>query len=414
MELIRKNIDFIIFALPRWDAVYSSGTYSTAKELSKNNRVFYIDHPFTFKDYKTGKDTKDIEIRKDALTKNINIFRKVEGLNNNFTAVTPPLMYPVNFLPEGIFYDFFYKLNDRKLYGVIRRIISEFNVKNFVFVNSYDPFYTNSFPADFKPLLSIYKTSDDISQADYTAKHGVRLENELCKKADFVLATSRELTRKKIPVNPDTVFFPNAANVELFSKALFGNFEKPPELTPINTKIIGYSGALSTRLDYSLFKKIAQFHKDKTLVMMGNKNNPDYKYVGIEELPNVVFTGSKKLEELPAYLKYFDCAIIPFEKSVLTKSIYPLKLNEYLAAGCPVVSTDFAELPEFENVISIAKNDDEFLNLIDFEINNDSMDKKMFRNKIASGNSWSARVEQLWEIVKKYLSRKNIYINDVS
>lgn len=410
MELKRSEIDFIIFALPRWDAIYSSGTYSTAKEIARNNRVFYIDHPFTYKDYKTGKHTKDIIIRKEALTKRKNIFRKVEGVPELFTAVTPPLMYPINFLPEGFIYNFMYKLNDRKLYKTIKRILIEYNVNNFIYINSYDPFYCNTFPETFKPLLNIYKTSDDISQAEYTARHGVRLENEQAKKADLVLATSRELTKKMLAQNLNSVFFPNAANVELFSTALFEDLPKPRELEGIKTKIIGYSGALSTRLDYELFKKIAEYHKDKTLVLIGSKDNPYYRKVGLEEMDNVVFCGSMKLEKLPSYLKYFDCAIIPFEKSLLTKSIYPLKLNEYLAAGCPVVVTDFAPLPEFESVISIAKDSDEFVRLIDEEINTDNKEKKLARNRLASENSWSSRVEQLWVLISENLKNKEIYV----
>jgi len=410
MELKRSEIDFIIFALPRWDAIYSSGTYSTAKEIAVKNRVFYIDHPFTYKDYKNGKETNDIIIRKEALKSGKNIFRKVEGVPELFTAVTPPLMYPINFLPEGFIYNFFYKLNDNKLYKTIRKIIEEHNVKNFIFINSYDPFYCNTFPGAFKPLLNIYKTSDDISQADYTARHGVRLENEQAKKADLVIATSIELTKKMLVQNPNSEFFPNAANVELFSTALYEDLPKPKELEAIKTKIIGYSGALSTRLDYELFRKTAEYHKDKTLVLLGSKDNPHYRNVGLEEMENVVFCGSMKLEKLPSYLKYFDCAIIPFEKTLLTKSIYPLKLNEYLAAGCPVVVTDFAPLPEFESVISIAKDDDEFVRLIDVEINGDSKEKKLERNKLASGNSWSARVEQLWNIIIRNLKLKEINV----
>lgn len=410
MELKKNEIDFIIFALPRWDAIYSSGTYSTAKEIALKNRVFYIDHPFTYKDFKNGKETNDIIIRKEALKSGINIFRKVDEAPGLFTAVTPPLMYPINFLPDGFLYNFMYKLNDNKLYKTILKIIEEHSVKNFIFINSYDPFYCNTFPDSFQPLLNIYKTSDDISQADYTARHGIRLENEQAKKADLVIATSIELTKKMLVQNPNSEFFPNAANVELFSTALFEDLPKPKELEGIKTKIIGYSGALSTRLDYELFKKTAEYHKDKTLVLLGSKDNPHYRNVGLEEMDNVVFCGSMKLEKLPSYLKYFDCAIIPFEKTLLTKSIYPLKLNEYLAAGCPVVVTDFAPLPEFESVISIAKNDDEFVRLIDEEIKNDSNNKKLERNKLASGNSWSARVEQLWDIIIKNLEKKNINV----
>jgi len=68
----------------------------------------------------------------------------------------------------------------------------------------------------------------------------------------------------------------------------------------------------------------------------------------------VVFYGPKKVQDLPAYLKTFSLGIIPFIKNQFTKGIYPLKINEYLAAGIPVVSTNFGYLEDFETIINIA------------------------------------------------------------
>lgn len=404
-----EDYDIIFFARPRWDAIYSSGTYYTAKLLSKTNRVFYIDHPYTFKEYFNIKRPEEKKIRKSALWHGKDIYTKVDGLSDNFTAVTPRLTLPINFLLPGVLYDFFYKINDKIVYNVIKRIISDFNVEKFIYINSFDPYYGLTFPSDFKPDIFIYKTSDDISQEVYTAKHGLRLENEMIKRADIVLATSTELKKLKSELSDNVKYLPNSADVELFKKAHHEDLPIPAELQNINTKIIGYMGALSTRLDYQLFRKVAEYHKDKTLVLVGSKDNEDYQYVGLEEMSNVIFTGPKKIEELPNYLKHFDCTIIPFEKSRLTKSIYPLKLNEYLAGGKPVVMTNFTELDEFKDVTHIANDDEEFVKMIDHAIENDSIEKREARILVASGNSWEIRVQQLKDIVTEYAEERKIY-----
>ena len=49
-----------------------------------------------------------------------------------------------------------------------------------------------------------------------------------------------------------------------------------------------------------------------------------------------------------------DAAVIPFVHSPQTRAIYPLKLNEYLAAGLPVVATPFADMSGFEDLVRLA------------------------------------------------------------
>jgi len=53
MDKIEEK-DIVILALARWDAPYSSTAFSIAQELSKKNRVFYIDNPFTIRDVARG------------------------------------------------------------------------------------------------------------------------------------------------------------------------------------------------------------------------------------------------------------------------------------------------------------------------------------------------------------------------
>ena len=111
-------------------------------------------------------------------------------------------------------------------------------------------------------------------------------------------------------------------------------FEKPEAIKDIDKPIIGFIGNLDDRrIDFPLIKKIAERNPDKHVVLVGPVNSPKLAALGIDQLPNVTLGGSQPITELPSWLQNFSCAIIPFEKNRLTRSIYPLKINEYLAAG---------------------------------------------------------------------------------
>lgn len=402
----KNTFDIIEFALPRWEGTYSSTSFSLAKELSKNNRVFYIDNPFTYKDYVGLRKSRLINKRKDALLRGKNNYFPIDENYPLLTGVVTRLTLPVNFLKKGLLYNNLSKINDKILFSAIRKLIKDYNIKNFIYLNSFNPFYGIYFPKDIKPYLKIYQTVDEIRGEPYIARHGVYLEEEIIKNYDFTLTTSKELARLKSLISKNVYYLPNAADINIFKKALEPDITKPDELKNINKKIIGYTGNIGLRLDYELLKKIALRHSDKVLLMVGPKDKLHFKDNGLDKLENVIFTGSKSINELPAYLKYIDCAIIPFERTELTKSIYPLKINEYLAAGKPVVLTDFSDLSEFSEVSYISKTDEEFLNNISTAIESDSKEKTLQRVKTAEGNTWGSRVIQFWNITEEYLNNK--------
>jgi glycosyltransferase involved in cell wall biosynthesis len=103
---------------------------------------------------------------------------------------------------------------------------------------------------------------------------------------------------------------------------------------------------------------------------------------------------------LPAYLQHFDCCIIPYKVNKLTASIYPLKINEYLAAGKPVVSTHFSDdIYTFRDHAFIAETHDQFIRMIDVAIEENNSTKKIARIAAAQANSWEKRVKEFWDIV---------------
>jgi glycosyltransferase involved in cell wall biosynthesis len=202
---------------------------------------------------------------------------------------------------------------------------------------------------------------------------------------------------------------PNAANVNLFRQAMKESLPVPPEIAALNgKKVICYTGNICQRLDYELLKKVALFHGDKILLMVGPMARKDYETSGLSKLPNVVFTGPKKIHELPAYLQHSHCCIIPFLCNQLTKSIYPLKINEYLSAGKPVVTTNFSEdILSFQDVADVSKNHTEFVNLIEKAIGEDSDSAKIERMLFSSSNNWEARAHHFIDLTVEFLKHND-------
>jgi len=399
---MNRQCDIVCFSLSRWDSAISSPALSLAKEFAKNNRVFFIEHPFSWKDFFAERKSQQIKWRKKALLTGKDIYANPPSLPSSLTIVTPRLTIPINFLPPGFLYNQLAAINDKIVLKAIRSTIKDFGIKNFIYVNFFDPYFVQKLPSDIRPLRTIYQSMDDISQVAYSNRHGTRLEERIIRNFDYTLCTSKELTRLKSAFSKNVYFHPNAADIDIFRKAATEVLPKPPELEGITQKIIGYTGSIEYRSDFELLKKVAEYHKDKILFFVGPIQGNEYKEVGLDKMPNVIFAGPRKITELPNYLQYFDCVLIPFRKNTLTRSIYPLKINEYLAAGKPVIATHFSEdIYTFRDVAYVVDSHEEFLTTIDkaIEENNEALKQK--RMAVAEENTWEARVARFWEIVEQ-------------
>ena len=402
-------MDIIMLALPRWDGPYSSTAFSMAKELARKNRVFYIDNPFTLKDLASGMNSPQVRRRIRSLMLWKSSITDFGDNDRQLVCVTPPPALPVNFLPPGFGYDAVSGLNDLVFFRAMQQLMTRFNITDFIFVNVYNPFYGRQFPKWFKPRSFIYYSVDNIAKSAYVNKHGPRLEREMMRRADLTLTTSRELWNQARRLTSNAHYLPNAADIGLFLRKTPINIERPAELTQVSTPVIVYTGHIDIRLDYDLVRAILARHPDKTLLMVGPHSISKELYDELKAYPNMLFVGAKRLSELPAYLYHSHCAIIPFKCDELTMSIYPLKVNEYLAAGLPVVSTSFSEdIRAFGDVVEIGASEAEFCDKITAMIGNDHEDVRSARIKVASGNNWENRAQRFWEIVERSLATAHL------
>lgn len=390
----------ILFSTSRWDQDLSSAAISLAKEFSKDHRVFFVDQPYTLKDAVTGFRDPRVRSKWRAFLFGSSVYRYVMPSNKNLIAVTPLITLPINWLPEGFLYRMLAAFNNWLFSRTMVRIIREHKLKKYMIFNSYNPFYGVNLPRSVQPTLYIYQSRDNIKESQYVNRHGVALEKKAARRADLRLATSQGLVDALTTPEYPFILLPNAADVELFSKASVDPVEVPQEVVHVSKPVIGYVGNICLRIDYDLLYKIAVAFPSWTLLLVGPRNDSEHHTYNFESLKNVVFAGRKKLNELPGYLSTVDCAILPFKINALTRSIYPLKINEYLAAGKPVVSTAFSpDIESFNGLVFLGKDHDTFLKNIRKAVETNDESKKCMRMQAAKQNSWSARVKQFWDLV---------------
>ncbi|MEM6831419.1 MAG: glycosyltransferase [Bacteroidota bacterium] len=400
----RSEFSFIIVALSRVDSEYSSTALSIAEELAKNHSVYYVNHPYTYKDLLK-------KVRKDTRLKKMYwrlLFRKIVFEKNDrfgFTSIVVPFVLPINWMPKSWIFDLLHRLNERVVKRSIKLTVRKYRLEKYIFINIFNPYYVGFLPKDFGQAVSIYQSVDNISQNSYTLKHGVRLEKQAVSKADIVFVTSTALSEKMKLLNERTHIIHNAADFTLFHAAVTKS-ARPADVQEITSRIIGYTGNIDDlRIDFQLLKEIALRNKDCTLLLVGPVNSHQFFQLGLDQIENIVSLGPKKIQELPDYLMQMDVLIIPFMCNSLTASIYPLKINEYLAVGKPVVSTRFSkDIESFEKVIEIGNSHTEIFSKID-EFLNQEPDETLVdqRIEVARNNTWASRVDQIWTHIEAYM-----------
>jgi glycosyltransferase involved in cell wall biosynthesis/uncharacterized SAM-binding protein YcdF (DUF218 family) len=251
--------------------------------------------------------------------------------------------------------------------------------------------------------LIIYYCCDNFEASSPGSRRIRKSEDTLLRKADLVFAHSKTLFDRCKQHANDVHVFRYGFNREVFSHA----GETPPDLLSIPRPILGYVGGFHRHVDQDLMLDVAKSHPDKSLVFVG----PLQVEVGeLRSLPNVFFLGQKPHELLPSYIKYFDVALIPYRLNDYTRSVYPTKLNEYLAMGKPVISTKLPEIEYFNqchrSVVSLAETSEAFVGQIQIELDRDNDAQRAFRIGQVAQNAWGEKIESMQRLIRAKLEEK--------
>ncbi|MCK5578566.1 MAG: glycosyltransferase [Planctomycetes bacterium] len=229
----------------------------------------------------------------------------------------------------------------------------------------------------------------------------LELERELLKKADIVFASSQPLSRKKKEINQHTYCLPHGADFDHFNKSL-NDQDIPDDIKKIKKPVLGVVGAVAEWLDWELLKYLVQKHPEWSIVFLGGISyNVDIRPV--KEIKNIYFLGQKDYDDLPRYYRAINVCLLPFLMTDHIKYCNPTRLYEYLSNGKPVVSSDFSSPREVPGeLIKIAASKEEWVRLIEQSLKEDRPELIEQRKRLARGNTWQERVNQLSELIEKH------------
>jgi glycosyltransferase involved in cell wall biosynthesis len=198
-----------------------------------------------------------------------------------------------------------------------------------------------SFSANLPRRVTIYDCMDELSAFRGAPPTLVERERELLAKADIVFTGGVSIWEAKRKLHDNAHAMPSSVDVAHFAQARNGPAD-PSDQASIAHPRLGFYGVIDERFDIDLLREMATQRPDWQFVMIG-------PVVKIDEatLPrqsNIHYLGGKTYDELPHYLAGWDVALMPFAMNESTRFISPTKTPEYLAGGCPVVSTPITDV----------------------------------------------------------------------
>ncbi|WP_298552538.1 glycosyltransferase [uncultured Parabacteroides sp.] len=395
-----QNRDFIITSLQPWDIEIGSTIKNTALEISKTNRVLYINTPMDYSTRLRGSKNKAWIRRMDVIKKQASSIRQIN--KQMWIADCPFCILPVGGLPTTRLFDWINKINNRKIANYIRQITVQLNFNNYIHLIDTDIYRSQYLKEYLNSSLSIYYCRDFVIGESYWKKNGARLEPLLAAKSDIVLANSTHFAERFRQYNCRTFSIETGVNLSLYDGRK--KWLIPEDIKPIPHPIIGYVGTVnSTRLDSNLLLQIAKERPAYNFVFTGPEDEAFSKHP-IHRLPNVYFLGKKQVEVLPAYINSYDVCINPQMVNDITNGNYPLKIDEYLAMGKPVVATSTHTMRDiFSMHTYLPINKDEYLQALDQALKetNDPI-KKEERICFAETHSWGHSVQKIYNIIEQF------------
>ena len=255
-----------------------------------------------------------------------------------------------------------------------------------------------------KSARTIYDWIDDFQVFPFDQTFLQTTHERALNEATLVVSVARRLHQQAAAIRPDAFYLPNGVEYEHFA-----DDSRLPEVDDIDLAwrngkpIAGYYGAIAEWFDYDLLEAVARLRPDWNFLLIGPAHDSSLPERGQSMLgcPNIRWIGQREYGELPAYLRWFDVAMIPFVINEITLATSPLKLYEYFAGGKPVIATPMPECEAFSEV-SIVRNAEEFSRTLDVaKVQGQDPEFQRRLRELGRENSWTSRVKLVRERLER-------------
>lgn len=228
------------------------------------------------------------------------------------------------------------------------------------------------------------------------------LESQTIKIAKMIVINSLSLLDTYRDIHTLIKYFPPPAKLEYYFDSP-SKMKVPEDLYNIPKPIVGFAGTMSKlRIDTKLLDILLSEYPDVSFVFIGNVIADNTYFDILTQRKNFYLLDIKSLEELPPYIAACKVCIIPYNMEIFGKTSYPVKVNEYLALGKPVVTTALPAIKDLgdKGLIYWSNNDNEFCKFIRIaleENNNASLVRRRIRE--ARKNDWQKRIKRFLNIM---------------
>lgn len=364
-----------------WDAELWTNQQHLMSRLAARNRVLFVESLGLRRPRLAGRDIRRIGRR---LRRGIEPPRAVDGLR-----VVSPLVVPVHDRPR------LRALNRRLLRAQVARAARRLGMREPV-LWGYVP-QAEWLVDALRPSQIVYHCVDDIAAQKGVAAAAFRAaEDAFAARADLVLASAPALAARMRTRNPRVLDAPNVADTAAFAAALERGPGDPGLAALPRPRVVFTGAVVATKLDLTLLGALADARPDWSIALVGpvGAGDPETDVSSLAARPNVHLLGARPHDALPAVLREADAALIPYALNDLTRSVFPMKVYEYLAAGLPVAATPLPALEGVEDV-ALAGDAPEMAAALDRLMATDTEAERRARSARAARHSWEERIGEV-------------------
>lgn len=390
---ILQNQDIICFSSIDWDFIWQMPQEIASRLADNGNRVLFVDN--------TGVRTPNVRDASRIWMRLQNWKSGRYGIRHVRTNIDvySPLVLPLPYSP------LVRPLNAYLMRRTIRRWARMAGFTNPIVLTFLPTGLTLDTARAVDYRLLVYYCLDNFAASSTGARGIVETEAELVREADLVLATSQELKERLQRLRPDVYRYPSGVSLEPFVLARDHRGEDPLDCPRPR---VGYIGGLHRWIDWPLLEETVAASPEWSFVFVGPAQCDEVER--ISSYPNVFLVDTQPHDRLPRYIDAFDVCLIPYQVNAYTENVYPVKMNEYLAMGKPVVSTPLREVKGFNDdhgpLVALADTAESFREAIAAELAGDDGAKVQDRYRAAEANSYVSRLREISALIENRIGER--------